>query len=902
MTYIDIGMVALYLAATLLIGILKGQGVKSLKEYAISKREFSLPVLVSTIAATLIGGGSSMGLATKAFVYGAPFFFIFLGRPFVNLFLAYVIAPRMQQFEGRISIADIMGQVYGKYGQVITGITALSRSLMGVTAQVTAIGFVFEYFLGVSFLIGVIVGCGIIIVYTSYGGIRAVAFTDVLQFCLLVSFIPMITNHTLAGMGGYVELFKTTHETHFVWPEDRKLQTYLMAFFIIEFIPMFDILVIQRFLMAKDTDLMQRSLKISAFLQVPITFFITAIGIAAYHLFPELNPDLALPHVISNLAPEGFKGFAAAGLMAIIMSSADSELNMAGVLLVNDIIVPLKKKPLTEKQELRIAKIFTAIMGVAGVVTALHLPDILGVGLIFIGFWAPIAVIPLYAAFFKIQATPRTFIASAIAGSVSFFIWDNYYQEAFPFVPSFLAGMIGNAIVFLLGHYQERRQFQKEVVLIQKDGSKIDPKTQEDLFDHHLTGAQRLYKKARSFFAPEFLDWIPINAFSVFTLALYTLPSFMWNVENLMGTGLMSFLKLIGGVACTMLILREEWLPTFKGSFPFVWHMILLFTLPFVLSVNALNAGLTYQVSFQLGVGLFLMSVLCTWERFLVFALVGIISGIGLFWALVPVSLIELTWEKGLFFTQSVIFSFLVGYVFARSRDKAVQSRVENYRSMAAQIAHELRTPLQSLNIAIHFLKQKILDKPDLKFLHADTEDVSRASESLSDRISFILGTLRGDRGAMKPLYCPARETLEQLIEQYPDFGASREDFKLKVDLKIPPNVKIFVDKTALSHVIHNLMKNSYEAMMSKGDKGILTISGQLEKNTLVVKINDTGCGIPKKLLQKIMMPFVTTKTTGTGVGLYFCKYILNKMNIEMSLTSTEGVETTVTLIFPVGK
>ncbi len=903
MTYVDIGMVVAYLVATLVIGFFKGKGIKSLKEYAISHREFSLPVLVSTIAATLIGGGSSMGLATKVFVYGIPFFFIFLGRPFVNLFLAYVIAPRMKQFEGRISIADMMGQSYGKYGQVITGIGGLIRSLVGIATQVTAIGFVFEYFLGVSFVIGVIIGFGIIIAYTSYGGIRAVAFTDVLQFCILISFIPMITNHVLAGMGGYFELFKSTQETHFSFPTDETARVFLVSMFIIEFLPLLNPLVIHRFLMAKDTKLMQRSLKISALLQIPIIFFITAIGIAAFRLFPEINPDLALPHLISTMAPEGFKGFAAAGLLAIIMSSADSILNVASILLVNDIIAPLSKKRLPEEKELFITKAFSFAMGIAAIAIALEFREILGIGLYFAGFWAPLTVIPLYAAFFKLRATSQTFVASAIAGCCSFLLWDFFGKEAFPYIPGFLVGMAGNALVFFHGYYRERRLFGEELNFTGDLIPKVAPRTLEDLFDEPLSKPQRFYKRAKAFFAPEFLDWIPISAFATFTLALYTLPSFMWDIENLMGTSLLSFLKLVGGVMCVMLILRQEWLPNFKGSFTFVWHVVLLFTIPFVLSMNALNAGLTSEASFQLGVGLFLLSILCSWERFLAFSLIGLTGGTVLFFSCVPSGAFVLTWKKVLFFFQSVIFSFIVGYIFARSRDRTIQSKVDNFRSMAAQIAHELRTPLQSLNLATQFLKQKIFGKPGLEFLHTEMEEVFEASHTLSGRITFVLGTLRGDKGALKPLKCYAKETIEKIIEAYPDVGRDDESFTLKVNFrKVSKHVKIFVDKTALTHVIHNLMKNAYEAMLTKDDQGTLSISGRMEDGMLVVDIKDTGCGIPKNLMRKIMMPFVTTKTSGTGVGLYFCKHVLNKMNVEMSLNSIEDIGTSVTLVFPVRK
>ncbi len=138
-------------------------------------------------------------------------------------------------------------------------------------------------------------------------------------------------------------------------------------------------------------------------------------------------------------------------------------------------------------------------------------------------------------------------------------------------------------------------------------------------------------------------------------------------------------------------------------------------------------------------------------------------------------------------------------------------------------------------------------------------------------------------------------------MNSYPDIGKGDDDFTLKLDLNIPEKTLIHVDKIALAHVIHNLMKNAYEAMIVNDvDKeNILTATASVKGKTLTFTLTDTGCGIPERMLKKIMMPFVTTKTTGTGVGLYFCKQILDRMDIDLSLTSKENIGTSVTLKIP---
>ena len=453
MDLVDIVIVISYLVITLAIGMYTGRGVKSLKEYSISNQEFSTPVLIATIAATLIGGGSSMGLASKIFVYGIPFFFIFMGRPLTNLFWAYFVAPRMGAFNGRLSVADVMGQMYGKWVQVVVAISGVLLSLGQMATQVTATGFIFEYFLGVDFVIGAVVGSLIIVIYTSYGGIRSVTFTDVFQFCILVVIVPIIANLGILDMGGYSGLFAKTRETHFIFPVEKAAITYLVSMAILEYIPIIHPPTVQRFLMSPSVAHMRQSLMVTAWLQVPFYALVAAIGLAAYALKPDLDPNLAMPYVISTLMPAGVKGLAAAGMMAIIMSTADSHLNTASILFTNDFLKPLFNNKLSEKILLLNAKIVSALIGFIAIFVAISFRDVLDIFLYFANFWAPIVVFPFYARIFGMRASQKSFLWAALGGMSAFLYWDLYAVTLYPILPSFFAGFIGNTLTFLTLYY-----------------------------------------------------------------------------------------------------------------------------------------------------------------------------------------------------------------------------------------------------------------------------------------------------------------------------------------------------------------------------------------------------------------------------------------------------------------
>ena len=105
-----------------------------------------------------------------------------------------------------------------------------------------------------------------------------------------------------------------------------------------------------------------------------------------------------------------------------------------------------------------------------------------------------------------------------------------------------------------------------------------------------------------------------------------------------------------------------------------------------------------------------------------------------------------------------------------------------------------------------------------------------------------------------------------------------------------------------IQQVFTNLITNAFQAM--EGREGKLFLSTRSLKDTVEVKVKDNGKGIPQKHLNKIFDPFFTTKGPGegTGLGLNIAYRIVTKYEGTIEVESKEGVGTTFTLKFPVGK
>jgi len=116
--------------------------------------------------------------------------------------VALFIAPRMKLYPDAISVGDIMEPHYGKGARIFSGLfgVVLCAGILG--AQVGAMGYIFNLFLGIDRTTGILIGCSIVIAYTSIGGMRSVIWTDVMQFVVLGVGIPLTLFYGIQYAGG----------------------------------------------------------------------------------------------------------------------------------------------------------------------------------------------------------------------------------------------------------------------------------------------------------------------------------------------------------------------------------------------------------------------------------------------------------------------------------------------------------------------------------------------------------------------------------------------------------------------------------------------------------------------------------------------------------------------------
>ncbi|MCR5225374.1 MAG: sodium:solute symporter family protein [Alphaproteobacteria bacterium] len=410
---LDYCIIVIYLLLTLAIGYLSGRNVSTVKDYTVSDRKFSNMTMLATIFASWLGGAEIFGTAEKTYRYGTIFLLAVSGYSVNMLIVSKWMTKRIVAFKNAMSLGDIMYELYGKVGRILTGLTLLT--CVGVVgAQVAVIGNVCNMFLGLDAKTGVIVGCIVIMLYSGFGGIRAVTFTDLLQFVILVVAIPVVISVMLSKAGGFEHLFAAVPDSLlYVSKSNQSYWDFFMLFLVIA-LPVFDPPFIQRMLMSKNTTQATNTLFVAACMHFPFMLLVGIAGFSALVVLPNIDPDMAFSSMINLALPTGLKGLAVAGILAIVMSSADSYLNVIGISFARDIVKTIYPKPISDKAELRLIRTSTVCFGALSMFAATSFSSIMDILLFTTNFWVPFICAPMF-----FGVTHRVSTRSCLMGVIS---------------------------------------------------------------------------------------------------------------------------------------------------------------------------------------------------------------------------------------------------------------------------------------------------------------------------------------------------------------------------------------------------------------------------------------------------------------------------------------------------
>lgn len=204
---------------------------------------------------------------------------------------------------------------------------------------------------------------------------------------------------------------------------------------------------------------------------------------------------------------------------------------------------------------------------------------------------------------------------------------------------------------------------------------------------------------------------------------------------------------------------------------------------------------------------------------------------------------------------------------------KLIQAeRLSAIGELAARVAHDLRNPLSVIKASVELIKVKNTAANENTFLIRQVSMIERAISRMSHQIEDVLDFVRPI--PLQVMTNSIMRTLKQSIEK-----VKTSD---EVELILPDNdIEFEFDKDKIDVVFDNLLTNAFQAIKDHGIISVRFIDGGDFVN---IEFEDSGPGIPEDVLPRIFEPLVTTKQTGTGLGLASCKSIISQHGGSISV------------------
>lgn len=372
-------------------------------------------------------------------------------------------------------------------------------------------------------------------------------------------------------------------------------------------------------------------------------------------------------------------------------------------------------------------------------------------------------------------------------------------------------------------------------------------------------------------------------------------------------------LRLIAGLLCIPLMLKKYWPISLRKWLPLYWHFTILYNSPFFFAFMLFKNNFNLLWSLNSLITVTVTLLLVDWITGLILLMLGaflawicyILTTDSIF---IPDTLDQL-------FSSYLCIAIYMGRFFFTEK-KVQQQKLQTMKALAGAIAHEMRTPLSALGTGFKGIKKHLpalfsnyqaaqkagLDAVKIDIFHYKAlENLPDSMEKLIRQAHTVIDMLLlkvKDDPLSEPLQCCSiSQCLQKVMEDYPFDPEQRE----LVTCTTAPDFTFQGNPELMMHVFFNLFKNGLY-YIAAANKGTITIWTEITADSNIVKFKDTGMGIPAKNLPFIFEKFYSKTKHGSGLGLAFCKLVIESFNGTMACQSVEGSYTEFSIQFPKDK
>lgn len=449
---LDIFVVLLYAAGMLALGWYGMRRAKTRDDYLVAGRNLGPGFYLGTMAATVLGGASTIGTVRLGYVHGISGFWlcgaIGLGIVGLSLFLAKPLL-KLKIY----TVTQVLERRYNPAARQSSAVIMLVYALMIGATSTIAIGTVMQVLFGMPFWVAILVGGGVVVLYSTIGGMWSLTLTDIVQFLIMtVGLVFLLMPMSIADAGGWNALVEKLPARYFDFTAIGwdTIVTYFLIYFFGIFIGQ-DIW--QRVFTARSEGVAKVAGSAAGIYCVLYGLAGALIGMAAKVLLPDLeNVNNAFASVVEHSLPNGIRGLVIAAALAALMSTASAGLLAASTTITQDLLPLLRGGRTSGNGDVHENRIATLLLGVVMLGIALVVSDVISALTVAYNLLVGGMLVPLIGAIYWKRATTAGAIASMTLGflTVLGFMFKDGLDANTPIYYSLAVGLVSFVVISLV--------------------------------------------------------------------------------------------------------------------------------------------------------------------------------------------------------------------------------------------------------------------------------------------------------------------------------------------------------------------------------------------------------------------------------------------------------------------
>lgn len=406
----------------LALGIWSSRFIKTGDDYFVAGRSLGPLVTICTQCATFVGGGMTLGWIGLGYKQGLGGAWYGLPQCLGMFFMAIFLAKEMREWGEFVSLPDWFDNIFHDNTlRFITALVCIITPMTWICGQTTAAARMLEA-VGIPYVTGVLLVGGIVIAYSTMGGLLAVVYTDTMQWLLLGLLFLLTTPIAFIMAGGLSGIVANTPAFMHQPMHVEGMPPYTIPLWLISGLVagMGLQTTYQRIFSARDTKTAKMGLWSTGIATIFFAIYTAVVGMAIYSLGApaDLAQDKVWPWFLNNHLPSWVGVVYTVLVLMATMSTADSMLNSISLSITHDIYKKLINPNATEKQIVRLGMIVTVVLGTISLywatagtwmVKIFGLSYTLGAG--------PLAAAVIATTFYKRRLNSRVLSIALIAGA-----------------------------------------------------------------------------------------------------------------------------------------------------------------------------------------------------------------------------------------------------------------------------------------------------------------------------------------------------------------------------------------------------------------------------------------------------------------------------------------------------